>query len=166
MTRERIRLATVTTASLAALMLGIFAMVALMGQEPAAQSPSQRRAIRPEKGPNTGLPYSPGILAGNTLYVSGHLGQDPAARRVVPGGIEAETRQIFADVREVLKGAGMDLSDVVSVNVYLTNLEEFPKFNEVYREYFPRDPPARTTVGVAALNIGARVELQMVAVKP
>jgi reactive intermediate/imine deaminase len=137
----------------------------LSGQGPAAQTRVERRAIRPASGPNTGLPYSPGILAGNTLYISGHLGQDPAARRVVPGGIEAETKQIMTYIRGVLEDAGMGFEDVVSVNAYLTNLEEFPRFNEVYRQYFPKDPPARTTVGVASLNIGARVELTMVAVK-
>jgi 2-iminobutanoate/2-iminopropanoate deaminase len=147
-------------------MLGALAMVALLGDGSGAQSRMQRQAIRPAKGPNTGLPYSPGILVGNTLYIAGHLGQDPAARRVVPGGIEPETRQILADIREVLRAAGMDFADVVSVNVYLTNLDDFPRFNEVYREYFPKDPPARATVGVAALNIGARVEMQMIAVKP
>jgi 2-iminobutanoate/2-iminopropanoate deaminase len=147
-------------------LVGAFVMVALWGDGFAAQSRIQRQAIRPAKGPNTGLPYSPGILVGNTLYVSGHLGQDPAARRVVPGGIEPETRQILADIREVLRAAGMDFEHVVSVNVFLTNLDDFPKFNEIYREYFPKDPPARATVGVAALNIGARVEMQMVAVKP
>ena len=166
MMRDRLGFRTVT-AGVAGLMLGTIVAVTFMGGETSAQSPIQRRAIRPAKGPNTGLPYSPGILVGSTLYVSGHLGQDPGgARKPVPGGIEAETRQIMADIGEVLKAAGMDFSNVASVNVYLTNLEEFPKFNEVYREYFPKDLPARTTVGVAALTIGAGVELQMVAVKP
>ena len=127
--------------------------------------PRGRQVVQPEKFPATGLPYSPGILVGDTLYISGHLGQDPAARRVVPGGIETETRQIMTYIRGVLEEAGMGFEDVVSVNAYMTNLDEFPKFNEVYRQYFPKDPPARATVGVASLNIGARIELQMVAVK-
>jgi 2-iminobutanoate/2-iminopropanoate deaminase len=144
---------------------------ALVGDPSAAQTRVERRAIRPGGGPNTGLPYSPGILVGNTLYISGHLAQDPAgpqdpaSRRVVPGGIEAETRQIMTYIRGVLEEAGMGFEDVVSVNVYMTNLAEFPRFNEVYRTYFPKDPPARTTVGVASLNIGARIELTMVAVR-
>lgn len=166
MRRNRLPLAA-GAAGLAGMLMGIFVAVAVVGGSAAAQGRNGRIAVRPAKGPNTGLPYSPGILVGNTLYVSGHLGQDPGgARRVVPGGIEAETRQILADVREVLQAAGMDFGDVASVNAYLTNLDDFPKFNEVYRQYFPKDPPARTTVGVAALNIGATVELQMVAVKP
>ena len=76
-----------------------------------AGQPVRRRVIRPEKGPNTGLPFSPGILAGNTLYISGHLGRDPATNALVRGGIEAETRQSLANIREVLKGAGMDFKD-------------------------------------------------------
>jgi len=125
-----------------------------------------RRAIRPEKAPNTGLPFSPGILVGNTLYVSGHLGRDPVSSKLVPGGIEAETRQSIANVREVLKAAGMDFQNVASVTVYITNFDDFAKFNTVYRQFFPNDPPARATVQVSALNDGAHVELQMIAVKP
>jgi 2-iminobutanoate/2-iminopropanoate deaminase len=148
------------------LIIGAAIALGMSGEQSAAQTRAERRAIRAAGGPNTGLPYSPGILVGNTLYISGHLGQDPAARRVVPGGIEAETRQIMTYIRGVLEAAGMGFENVVSVNAYLTNLDEFEKFNAVYRTYFPTDPPARTTVGVAALNIGARVELTMVAVKP
>ena len=136
----------------------------------ASQAPAPvqtvRRAIRPEKSPNTGLPYSPGILAGNTLYISGHLGRDPKTSQVVPGGIEAETRQSLANIREVLIAAGMDFKDVTSVTAFITDFKDFEKFNAVYREHFPTDPPARATVQVAALNLGAHVEMQMIAVRP
>src|SRR5215210_3940180 len=80
--------------------------------QPPAQVQQVRKAIRPEKSPNTGLPYSPGVLAGNTLYISGHLGRDPVTGQLVAGGIEAETRQSLANIREVLAAAGMDLNDV------------------------------------------------------
>jgi 2-iminobutanoate/2-iminopropanoate deaminase len=132
----------------------------------AAQPPASRRVIRPEKGPNTGLPFSPGILVGNTLYISGHLGRDPVTSKLVAGGIERETRQSLANIREVLRAAGLDFSHVTSVTAYIANFDDFAKFNAVYRESFPTDPPARATVQVAALNDGARVELQMIAVKP
>ena len=153
-------------AGVAGLILGIVVTVVLQGKEPAQPSGDRRRMIRPEKAPNTGLPFSPGILVGNTLYVSGHLGRDPVTSRLVQGGIEAETRQVLANVREVLRTAGMDLKDVASVTAYITTFEDFAKFNAVYRESFPTDPPARATVQVAALNDGARVELQMIAVRP
>ena len=111
-----------------------------------------------------GLPYSPGILIGNTLYLAGTIGED-TNNNIVPGGIEAETRQALANLGEVLKAAGMSFQDVTSVTVYITSFDDFAKFNAVYREVFSTDPPARTTVQVAALIGGARVELQMIAVK-
>src|SRR5881628_3603219 len=100
------------------------------------------------------------------LYLSGHTGRDPVTAKLAPGGIEGETRQALANIREVLRAAGMDFKDVVTVTAFIANFNDFDKFNAVYREYFPTDPPARATVQVTALNIGARVELQMIAVKP
>jgi 2-iminobutanoate/2-iminopropanoate deaminase len=94
------------------------------------------------------------------------LAYTPVTAKLAPGGIEGETRQSFANIREVLKAANMDLKDVVSVTAFIANFNDFEKFNAVYREYFPNDMPARATVQVAALNLGARVELQMIAVKP
>ncbi len=128
---------------------------------------SQRRqVIRPVRFPATGLPYSPGILVGDTLYLSGQLGRDPETAKLVPGGIEAETRQALKNLREVLKAAGMDYEDVVSVTAFITDFADFPKFNAAYAEVFASDPPARATVQVVALNLGARVEIQMVAARP
>ena len=150
----------------AGLILGIVATVASQRDVFAQPSRNARRVIRPEKAPNTGLPFSPGILAGNTLYVSGHLGRDPVSNALVRGGVEAETRQSLANIHEVLKTAGMDFKDVTTVTAYITSFDDFAKFNAVYSEVFPTDPPARATVQVAALNAGAHVELQMIAVKP
>lgn len=147
----------------AAFLLGV-ATVALHGD--AAPPAAARRAIRPERAPKTGLPFSPGILVGNTLYISGHLGRDPATSRLVTGGVERETRQALANIREVLRAAGMDFSHVTSVTAYIASFDDFAKFNAIYRESFPTDPPARATVQVAGLNDGARIELQMIAVKP
>jgi 2-iminobutanoate/2-iminopropanoate deaminase len=167
MTRSSIRVrSAVISAGLAGLVFGILVDAAFQQSAVAQQSKSGRVAIRPEKSPNTGLPYSPGILVGNTLYVSGNLGRDPVSAKLVSGGIERETRQSLANIRETLKAAGMDFKDVVSVTAYITNFDDFEKFNAVYREYFPTDPPARATVQVTALNIGAKIELQMIAVKP
>jgi 2-iminobutanoate/2-iminopropanoate deaminase len=105
-------------------------------------------------------------MVGSTLYVSGHLGRDPVTAKLVSGGIEAETRQSLSNIGEVLRSAGMDFTNVVSVTVYITSFQDFARFNTVYREFFAKDPPARATVQVAALNDGARVELQMIAVRP
>ena len=149
-----------TALFLAAYGIGLATYPALTAQTPA------RRVIQPAKFPNTGLPYSPGIMVGDTLYLAGQLGRDPATTKIVPGGIEAETRQTLTNLREVLRAAGMDFGDVVSVTAYLVDFKDFDAYNKVYREFFPKDPPARATVGVASLNQGGRVELQMIAVKP
>ncbi len=164
MTGDRARVAALS--GFAGLILGILSTVVLQGGEPVRQSGGRRSVIRPVKAPTTGLPFSPGILAGSTLYVAGHLGRDPVTNELVPGGIEAETRQALANVREVLRTAGMDFQDVASVTAYIASFDDFAKFNAVYREFFPKEPPARATVQVAALNVGARIELQMIAVKP
>ena len=83
----------------------------------------------------------------------------------VAGGIEAETRQTLTNIREVLREAGMDFGNVVNVTAYIVDFKDFDGYNKVYRDFFPKDPPARATVAVNALNQGGRVELQMVAVK-
>jgi len=122
-----------------------------------------------ERSPETqaaDLPFSDAVRVGELLFLSGQLGVRPGDNKLVPGGIEAETRQSLNNIRDVLRTAGMDLKDVASVTVYITSFADFARFNAVYREYFPTDPPARATVQVAALNDGAHVELQMIAVVP
>ena len=137
----------------------------LAPQAHAQQTSSDHRAITPKDFPNSGLPYSPGILAGNTLYISGQLGRDPATAKLVAGGMEAETRQAMTNVRKVLQAAGMDFKNVVSVTAFISSFADFEKFNTIYKDYFPVDPPARATVQVAGLNLGAHIEIQMIAVK-
>lgn len=146
--------------------VALVALVAFAGGMLVAAQPRGRQVIQPTNFPNTGLPYSPGILAGETLYLSGQLGRDPATATLVPGGIEAETRQAILNQREVLRAAGMDYGDVVSVTAFLVDFTEFEAYNKVYREFFPKEPPARATVGVSALNLGAKIELQMIAARP
>ncbi len=154
----------IALAGVGAVITGILLTVALQGERSVSQLGGGRRVIR--AGPNTGgLPYSPGILVGNTLYLAGAIGED-AANNIVPGGIQAETRQALANVGEVLKAAGMSFQDVTSVTVYITSFDDFAGFNQVYQKVFSTNPPARATVQVAALIGGARVELQMVAVEP
>lgn len=163
MASNRVRVAALT--GVAGLAVGIAGTLMVYAPESASAQSASRRVIRPERAPNTGLPYSSGIMAGNTLYIAGHLGRDPVTSELARGGIEAETRQSIANIGEVLKAAGMSFKDVTTVTVYITDFKEFDRFNAVYREYFPTDPPARATVQVAALNAGARVELQMIAVR-
>lgn len=151
-------------AGVAGVILGVVGTLLAQGTG-SQESDVVRQVVRPERAPNTGLPFSPGILAGDTLYLAGHLGRDPVTSQLVAGGIEAETRQSLANLGEVLESAGMGFDDVTTVTAYITDFNEFERFNAVYREFFPKDPPARATVQVAALNAGARVELQMIAVR-
>jgi 2-iminobutanoate/2-iminopropanoate deaminase len=98
-----------------------------------------------------GALISPAIVAGNLVFVSGHVGWVPETREA-PAGIEAQTAQTLENLKSVLQAAGTSLEHVVKVNIYLTNIaEDFAPMNQVFRRYFPDDPPARTTVGVAAL---------------
>jgi len=108
-------------------------------------------------------PYSQGIQIGNLIFVAGEKGIDPKTGKVVPGGIMAETRQTFENVKAILEQAGATLDDAVSSTVHMTDLKEFQDMNKVYAEYFHQAPPGRTTVQVAALPGGAHIEITIVA---
>lgn len=108
-------------------------------------------------------PYSAGVIAGELVFVSGLIGFSPTDGKLAEGGVEAELHQALSNAREVLAGAGCDLSDVVKVTVFLTDLSQFPAVNKVFEESFPSAPPARTTVEVSALPLGAQVEVDLVA---
>jgi 2-iminobutanoate/2-iminopropanoate deaminase len=134
------------------------------GQQPRPDA-SRKRVIQPQ-GSRPSTAFSPAILVGDTLYMSGSIGLDQATGQLAKGGFEHELRQVMTNVQAVLKAAGMELSDVVSVTAYLADMSDFARFNEVYREYFKTDPlPTRSTVAVKELARGARVELTMTAVR-
>src|SRR5262249_37524521 len=96
------------------------------------------------------------------LFFSGQVAQDPATGRVVEGGIVAETERVFQNLSAVLKAAGKSFDDVVRAGVYLTNMSDFAAMNGVYARYFSQPFPARTTITVAALPLGARVEIDVI----
>jgi len=110
------------------------------------------------------LPFSDGILTGNTLYLAGQQGLD-ASGKLVPGGIGAETKATLETIDKVLKAAGFELRDIVSVNVYLADINEFGDMNKVYKAFLPDPKPARTTIQAGALVNHARVEISAIAVK-
>jgi len=142
--------------------LGI-ALLAL-GLAPGVLAGQERQPIYPG-GARTAGPYTPGIRVGNLLFVSGQLGFAPGGRGLVPGGIQAETRQALENIGRVLEAAGTSFARVAKCNVYLTDVADFAAMNEVYTTFWPNDPPpARTTVAVAALPApGARVEIECIA---
>jgi reactive intermediate/imine deaminase len=125
-----------------------------------------KRVIQPEGYRPTPSPLSPGILVGNTLYLSGSTGGDPETGQLVAGGFEPEMRQVMANMSTVLAAADMDLTNVVQVTTYLADMADYARYNEIYREYFTVEPlPVRATVAVKELARGARVEMMMTAVR-
>lgn len=108
-------------------------------------------------------PYSVAVKAGGLLHLAGQLGWDFSAEKVVDGGIEAQARRALDNIGSVLEDAGLGFSDVVRCVLYLTDLADWPKVNEIWGEYFPHLPPARSAVGVASLPAGACIEIEAVA---
>ena len=149
--------------------IGRLAQVIVNHFDSAQGAPVATRTRRPIQPPNykpTPSPLTPAILIGDTLYLSGSTGGDPVTGQLVTGGFEPELRQIMSNVQTVLKEAGMTLADVVSVTAYLADMADFPRFNDIYREYFTSTPlPTRSTVAVSGLARGARLELTMTAVR-
>jgi 2-iminobutanoate/2-iminopropanoate deaminase len=118
--------------------------------------------IRADGAPAALGPYSHGVRAGGFVFTSGQVGLDPATGALVPGGIEAETRRTLLNLQAVLEAGGSGLDRVVKTSVFLADLKEFAAMNAVYASFFPGDKPARTTVQVAGLPAGARVEIDAV----
>jgi 2-iminobutanoate/2-iminopropanoate deaminase len=126
-----------------------------------ALAAADKKVIQPKDFP-TGRPFSPGILVDGTLYVAGQTGSDLKTGKL-PEEFEAEVRQALDNIGLVLKEAGKSFADAVAVQVYLTDMELFPRMNAVYTTYFKEPRPARTTVGVAKLVGTARIEITVTA---
>lgn len=120
--------------------------------------------ISTEKAPKAIGPYSQGIKAGNMIYTSGQLPMDPKTGKLVQDDIKSEARQALANLREVLAEGGAALTDVVKVNVYIKDMNQFGQINEVYAEFFNEHKPARACVEVARLPLDANVEIEAVAI--
>ena len=123
----------------------------------------KREIIRTEKAPKAIGPYEQALKLDGWVFTSGQIPLDPQTGAVVEGGIGAQSRQVLENLRRVLEAAGTSMSRVVKAAVYMTNLADFQKMNEVYAEYFPQDKPVRSTVGVASLPRGALVEIDVIA---
>jgi 2-iminobutanoate/2-iminopropanoate deaminase len=124
-----------------------------------------KKAVFPENAPKPSGPYSPAIVAGEFVYVSGQGPTDPATGKYVNESVQAETRQVLTNIKNILEAAGASLEQVVKCNVYLADRKDFAAMNEAYREFFPSDPPARTTVE-AHPPVEIRVEIDCVAYVP
>lgn len=125
---------------------------------------TDRRAINIRTGTSAALPFSDGVLVGNTLYLAGRLGLDPATN-APPKDVEQEVKNILDGFKAVLAKADMTMENLVFVQVFCPDLSLYGKFNEVYRTYFQKDFPARAFIGSGPLLFGARFEVQGIAVK-
>ena len=127
------------------------------------EMPMNKEIIATDKAALPVGPYSQAVKAGNLIFVAGEKGIDPATGKIVPGGIEAETRQTLENIRVILAAAGATMDNVVRSVVYMTDIGEFQQMNQIYAEYFQSDPPGRSCVQVVALPADAHVEIEVTA---
>jgi 2-iminobutanoate/2-iminopropanoate deaminase len=126
---------------------------------------SEKKVITTDKAPKPIGPYSAGILYDPFVFTAGQAGIDPATGKVVSGGIEAETRQVMHNLQNILIEAGTSMDNVIKTTVFLRDMNDFPRMNAIYGEFFKEKPPARSTIQAAALPMGVAVEIEVIAVK-
>ena len=122
-----------------------------------------KKIVSTEKAPKAIGPYSQAICIESLVYTAGQVGLDPATMELVEGGVEAQTRQVLTNLNHVLESADSGLNFVIKTTVFLQSMNDFAAMNAVYAEFFPENPPARSTVQVAGLPKGALVEIECVA---
>jgi reactive intermediate/imine deaminase len=127
-------------------------------------SVAQERQVIQPPGTAAGLPFSPAVRVGNMLYLSGQIGNRPGTRELADTGIAGQTRQALENVKALLASAGSSLERVAKCTVFLVDIKDYAAMNTVYATYFPKDPPARSTVAGSGLALGARVEIECLAV--
>lgn len=121
-----------------------------------------RIIVRTDKAPGAIGPYSQAVKTDSQVFVSGQLALDPVSGNLVAGDVQAETRQALNNLKHILEAAGSSLDKVVKTTVFIKNMDEFPRINEVYAEFFQENPPARACVEVARLPKDANVEVEAV----
>src|ERR1051326_3188968 len=144
--------------ALAAALLASFTLLSLaFAQKPAA--PAGRTVVMAKDAPPPIGPYSQAIKAGEFVFCAGQTARDPVTNKLIEGDVSAQTDRVLKNISAVLSAAGTDMSHVVKATVYLKNMADFNAMNEVYSKYFKEAPPARATVGVAALPVDALVAI-------
>ena len=124
-----------------------------------------KKAINTNKAPLPVGPYNQAVLVDKTLYISGQVALNPENNELINGSIEDETNQIMKNIKSILNEAGLDINNVVRSKIYLTDMNNFSKVNQVYGSYFEKNhEPARTTLEVSGLPLGVDVEIDMIAV--
>lgn len=119
--------------------------------------------VHSEQAPKAVGPYSQGVVFGGLLYASGQIGLSPLEGKLVADDVEAQAQQVMRNLSAVLAEAGASLNDIIKVNIFLTDMTDFPKINTLYEAWLGEHRPARATVAVAALPLGAKVEMDLVA---
>jgi 2-iminobutanoate/2-iminopropanoate deaminase len=125
----------------------------------------EKKVIVSQSAPKAVGPYSQAVMANNMFFASGQLGLDPATGQMVYGGIKEQAQQVLKNITALLTAAELSIQNVVQVQIFLADMGDFAQVNEVYKTYFSEPYPARSTFQVAALPLGARVEIQVVAMK-
>lgn len=123
----------------------------------------EKKIVQTSKAPAAIGPYSQAIRIGDFLYTSGQISLDPETMEMITGEIEVETEKVLKNIQAILKADGLDLNNIIKTTVYLTDLSEFARMNQVYEKFFADTKPARACVQVAALPKGAKVEIDAVA---
>jgi 2-iminobutanoate/2-iminopropanoate deaminase len=123
----------------------------------------KKRAVQTDKAPKAIGPYSQAIRAGNLLFLSGQVAFDPTTGELIKGDIVQQTRRVLENMKAVLEAEKLSMADVVKTTVFMKNIENFARMNEVYASYFPSPHPARSTVEVARLPKDVEVEIEAVA---
>jgi len=132
---------------------------------PSLMRESMRTIIHTNQAPAAIGPYSQGVCSGDLIFTAGQIPLDSATGQVVEGPFEEQVYQVLRNLSGILAAGGSDLNHVLKFTVYLTDLGNFPILNKVFEKYFAQDPPARSAVQVAALPLGAEVEIEAIAVK-
>jgi len=122
-----------------------------------------KQIISTNEAPTAIGPYSQAVRSGSFLFCSGQIPLDPKSGEIVPGDVRAQTRRVLDNIAAVLRTEGLSFDNVVKTTIFLTNLGDFQRVNEIYGSYFKQDPPARSTVQVSALPKGANVEIEVIA---
>lgn len=123
-----------------------------------------REVITASKAPKAVGPYSTAVRQNGFVFLSGQIPLDPETGQVVSGSIDEQTTRVLDNVSLVLEGAGLTMADVIKTTVFLKNMGDFPRMNDIYAKYFPKEPPARSTVEVARLPRDVQVEIEVIAV--
>jgi reactive intermediate/imine deaminase len=142
------------------MMLGVTLLIA----STAAFAADRKYIVDPKPADAKNLPFSDGVLVGNTLYIAGHIGLDPKTGQA-PADPEQEARMVMDGIKQTVAGAGLTMDDLVSVQIFCTDLKLYDTFNKVYRSYFHGDFPARAFVGADKLLRGGHYEVMAIAIK-